>query len=575
MSIYDKSSLVLIPSGTKTSKVYSQKPTNGDGDFDFTRSTAATRVNADGNIEKETSNLQLHSNNFNAWNYSTGSSATGGQSGYDGNNDAWLLNDSGVAAPTYAIYRNFSTTGVLTMSLYAKAGTRDVVVFDITGTNSGQAEFNLTSGTLVSSSGAINTTIEAVGAAGWYRCSVTCNPSSTIYTRIGAGGAGTIYLQDVQVEYGLVARDYIETTTTALYGGITDNVPRLDYTDSSCPALLLEPQRTNIIANSEYAGTNNWGNPQRLTTIANQTTSPEGVVNATKVNETAVSGTHMFDYNFTATSGVAYTFSYFAKAAERTQCYLFGYTDGGVFSGQRAIFDLSNGTITSNVGNGIADIQPYSNGWYRVSLTLTSSATSTAGYWGIGLALNSATSYLGVASSGINMYGFQLEAGSYATSYIPTYGVSQTRALDSCSKTGVSSLIGQTEGTMFMDADFKNNAGDQTILISSSGFNDYVFIQMNSSNVLEAGIVVNAVEVARIGVGKTSGIYKCAFSYANNDFVFYVNGVKVGTDSSGSMSGFTADFINLNHNNTGYSLNNYSLFKTRLTNEELATLTTI
>lgn len=575
MSIYDKSSLVLIPSGTKTSKVYSQKPTNGDGDFDFTRSTAATRVNADGNIEKETSNLQLHSNNFNAWNYSTGSSATGGQSGYDGNNDAWLLNDSGVAAPTYAIYRNFSTTGVLTMSLYAKAGTRDVVVFDITGTNSGQAEFNLTSGTLVSSSGAINTTIEAVGAAGWYRCSVTCNPSSTIYTRIGAGGAGTIYLQDVQVEYGLVARDYIETTTTALYGGITDNVPRLDYTDGSCPALLLEPQRTNIIANSEYAGTNNWGNPQRLTTIANQTTSPEGVVNATKVNETAVSGTHMFDYNFTATSGVAYTFSYFAKAAERTQCYLFGYTDGGVFSGQRAIFDLSNGTITSNVGNGIADIQPYSNGWYRVSLTLTSSATSTAGYWGIGLALNSATSYLGVASSGINMYGFQLEAGSYATSYIPTYGVSQTRALDSCSKTGVSSLIGQTEGTMFMDADFKNNAGDQTILISSSGFNDYVFIQMNSSNVLEAGIVVNAVEVARIGVGKTSGIYKCAFSYANNDFVFYVNGVKVGTDSSGSMSGFTADFINLNHNNTGYSLNNYSLFKTRLTNEELATLTTI
>ena len=57
MSIYDKASLVLIPSGTKTSKVYSQKPVNGDGDFTFSRSTAATRVNADGNIEKETQNL--------------------------------------------------------------------------------------------------------------------------------------------------------------------------------------------------------------------------------------------------------------------------------------------------------------------------------------------------------------------------------------------------------------------------------------------------------------------------------------------------------------------------------------
>ena len=64
----------------------------------------------------------------------------------------------------------------------------------------------------------------------------------------------TIYLQDAQLEQGLVARDYIETTTTAVEGGITDNVPRLDYTDSSCPALLLEPQRTNLFA---FADTSN------------------------------------------------------------------------------------------------------------------------------------------------------------------------------------------------------------------------------------------------------------------------------------------------------------------------------
>ena len=63
-NIYDKASLVLIPSGTKTSKVYSQKPVNGDGDFTFSRSTAATRVNADGNIEKETQNLLLNLINF-------------------------------------------------------------------------------------------------------------------------------------------------------------------------------------------------------------------------------------------------------------------------------------------------------------------------------------------------------------------------------------------------------------------------------------------------------------------------------------------------------------------------------
>ena len=83
MSIYDKASLVLIPSGTKTSKVYSQKPVNGDGDFTFSRSTAATRVNADGNIEKETQNLLLQSNTFDT---DLGNTLTEDRrsSGYDG-----------------------------------------------------------------------------------------------------------------------------------------------------------------------------------------------------------------------------------------------------------------------------------------------------------------------------------------------------------------------------------------------------------------------------------------------------------------------------------------------------------
>jgi len=86
MSIYDKSSLVLIPSGTKTGKVYSQKPVSGDGDFTFTRASAATRVNADGNIEKETQNLLLQSNFSSSWS-ATVATMTGGQSGYDGSND--------------------------------------------------------------------------------------------------------------------------------------------------------------------------------------------------------------------------------------------------------------------------------------------------------------------------------------------------------------------------------------------------------------------------------------------------------------------------------------------------------
>ena len=95
-NIYDKSSLVLIPSGTKTGKVFSQKPVSGDGDFTFTRASAATRVNADGNIEKETENKLVQSNAFDVsanW-LSSNVTETGGQSGYDGTNNAWLIDIS-------------------------------------------------------------------------------------------------------------------------------------------------------------------------------------------------------------------------------------------------------------------------------------------------------------------------------------------------------------------------------------------------------------------------------------------------------------------------------------------------
>jgi hypothetical protein len=104
---------------------------------------------------------------------------------------------------------------------------------------------------------AIDTGIEDVGS-GWYRCYATWNVASTSVVQYYVGwsdsDSNTLYIQDAQVEQGLVARDYIETTTAAVEGGITDNVPRLDYTDSSCPALLLEPQRFNAIDSSEYAG---------------------------------------------------------------------------------------------------------------------------------------------------------------------------------------------------------------------------------------------------------------------------------------------------------------------------------
>ena len=247
MSIYDKSSLVLIPSGTKTGKVYSQKPVSGDGDFTFTRSSAATRVNADGNIEKETQNLLLQSNSFDTgWSFAN-ANVTGGQAGYDGSNDAWLLTKT---AGFGRVQRGVSVSGVHTASVYVKAGSlnwcRFLMLPVVSGTDP-QVYINLSDGSLGSEYNNITATSTSVGN-GWYRLTLTFQQAITEFRIYPAdannnvSGTGSIYIQDAQLEQGLVARDYIETTTTAVEGGITDNVPRLDYTDSSCPALLLEPQ---------------------------------------------------------------------------------------------------------------------------------------------------------------------------------------------------------------------------------------------------------------------------------------------------------------------------------------------
>ena len=217
-NIYDKSSLVLIPSGTKTGKVYSQVPVSGDGDFTFTRSSAATRVNADGNIEKETSNLLLQSNQFDTTWTLNSASVTSGQSGYDGSNDAWKLQSNG--GNYCRVNQSTGINSVVTNSIYAKAGNVNFIGATATnGSGSDVVIFNLSTGVVSSTTGSnvIDANIEDIGS-GWYRCSVSSTANSAGYalwyvSDSGSSGSSSgdyVFIQDAQQEYGLVAKDYIE-----------------------------------------------------------------------------------------------------------------------------------------------------------------------------------------------------------------------------------------------------------------------------------------------------------------------------------------------------------------------------
>jgi hypothetical protein len=575
MSTYDKASLVLIPSGTKEGVVFSQKPTNGDGDFTFTRASSATRVNSDGLIEKETQNLLLQSNTFDTWDGIA--STLSGQSGYDGTNDAWLITKSGTFD---SIRQVISNSGVATFSVYAKAGTYDYVLLHIED-SSGDclANFDLSTGSLGTLTNGITSKIEDVGG-GWYRCSATFNRNVTdvrIYPSESGGYTGTsgsIYIQDAQLNQGLVADSYLETTTTAVYGGITDNIPRLDYTDASCPSLKLEPQRTNLIDYSEYLGV--WA-ATRCIMSDNDTTSPDGTINASKMTSNDYAESYI-QRNATL-SGSIVAYSFYAKKGDLD--YVHSLVWDVSANGCRQWFNISSGTTGSSTtfGSGYsvdsASIENMGNGWYRC----TTIVNCSSGANGFRVNISSADSSL---NSPVNSYGYfwgiQAEDfSSYATSYIPTYGASVTRVGDGDISKVVSSsnLLGNTYSIFF-------NCDNINFGSSTNNFN-YLSSSLGGSAMYVYG--------STLGINTTTGDDYSTFLqgftnpkggkflavYDGTQVKIYKDGSLYKTISNPSTRWDNPSNYRLRQNASNSSINykSFILFPTALTDEEAIALTTI
>jgi hypothetical protein len=263
------------------------------------------------------------------------------------------------------------------------------------------------------------------------------------------------------------------------------------------------------------------------------------------------------------------TFSFFAKSGERTKVAILStIIDLG--------FDLSNGTLI-DLGSGTSSgkIEDYGNGWYRCSLYQSTGIVSLS----IGLLNNSnAISYTGDGTSGTYIWGAQIEAGSYATSYIPTTSASVTRNADVISKTGISSLIGQTEGTMFCDlSDYIEL--DIPCLTIDNGTNDnrIVLFREAGTGYLSLYLVASGTPVAAVSTTSASD-GKIAIAYNGSGFVMYRNGVQILTATSAVPSSMSAVRFNGRATNDFYTtrkIKSFALWKTRLTNTQLAQLTTI
>lgn len=390
--------------------------------------------------------------------------------------------------------------------------------------------------------------------------------ASKLYAIKPTDGSG-----DLTVVRATTAR---RVNSAGLIESVANNVPRLDYTNGSCPSILVEPQRTNLVAYSEEFDQSYWLK-QNIIVTANSTTSPDGNLTADTFIANNVNTQHRFDRSISGTGGVTYTFSAFFKAKEYDKIMLRTADQGS------STFDLTNGIVLSSTLGVTAKIESYNNNWYRCSvsqiLTTTSTMTSRINI----LNENGLLNFAGDGTSGLYIWGAQLEAGSNATSYIPTTTASVTRNADVISKTGISSLIGQTEGTIFVDIFFKESVktDNQIITISDGTIANRFVLRIFNNTIFECRIVKGNVVQTLITSGSiVTDTIKLAIAYNLNDIVFYINGNLIGTDNNSLIP--NTNKINLGSNSTGVGIlddriNSAILFKTRLTNDELATLTTL
>ena len=580
-NLLSQASLVMIPSGYKEDVVYSAIPTNGSGDLSFTRASNGTRVNSAGLVEVVAWNLVQQSETFDnvAWIKQFATVTANSTTAPNGTLTADTFN---VTATAYSsIYNNGALSlslGIYTQGIYAKKGTKNYLyILDLTAT-SAKAWFNLDTGVVGTVASGYTATMESVGN-GWYRCSLSQNTSITpSYFHFGASdsdnsftpsSSGNIYIYGAQLNIGSTAKPYFPTTDRL-------NVPRLTYQNGGggCPSLLLEKQSTNLLTYSEQFDNADWLK-QNLNVTANATTSPDGTQNADKLIANTTNGRHLIYQAFNVST--THTFTTYAKAGENSFLIMRLDTDSPEI---KTWFNLSNGTIGTSEG-GSPTITSVGNGWYRCSVQFVSSTSQT-----VYAVLYTATTdnqevFAGNGTDGTFVWGAQLEASSYATSYIgPTTSSSATRVADACSKTGISSLIGGTSGTVFFDIKTNpvlSSEPNKQFCYYTNSVGQQAYMFLGSTNLISTNSNWGSLSWATPFVANTR--YKVALVYAPNDFALYVNGVSVATASSGTPLN-AQNLISIG-SYTGSSewnefvFNQYTHFPSRLTNAELASLTTI
>ena len=569
----------------------------------FTRASTATYYDGVTNAVAE-QNLFTYSEQFDnaAWSKTSSTVTANSIVAPDGTTTADTLTASSTAA-TVCVIQGIQNVVGQTVSVYAKAGTSSFLGVQVYNSAS-WANFNLSTGAVASSSGC-TASVVSVGNS-WYRCIVAnttngalnvviagkdADPGVAPYNNGNMTSGNTIYLWGAQVEIRAAVTAYTPTTTAAITNYIpvlqtaASGVARLDYnpTTGESLGLLIEESRTNLATYSTDFSQAVW-TKLNSTVTANVTVAPDSTLTASLLLPNLGSSPGG-EISRTGTNGI---FSIYVKRQNARYC---GFTTYGYFGGN-VYFDLDTGTVVSgysfnaNFGTVTPAIVSAGNGWYRISITATTDSSRLFRLFPSATATNG-NPPTGDGTSGIYIWGAQLEAGAFATSYIPTVASQVTRAADAASMTGTnfSSWYNVGQGSFY---------GEANLYGGVNGLYNYIayatdgttannirlgFYNNGTSNYGGLGISVTSVaQTIFVTAGLSANTFaKLAGSYAPNNFAISKDGATAVTSSSGGIPAVSSLYIGQRVGNAEYidgHIKRIAYYPVALTSTQLVTLTT-
>ena len=372
--------------------------------------------------------------------------------------------------------------------------------------------------------------------------------ASKLYSVVPSDGTG-----DMTVVRATTAT---RVNSSSLIESVAINIPRIDYTNGSCPSLLVEPQRTNLALNSD-------GNVSTYPTainVTNASSSFNSFVNAIQFPSTALA----LAYKSVVTTAQTYAISVFIKMDDNSV---------PILSASQTTGNLCL-VIAGNIATNNLKVESYGNNVYRLSATATSLAVNVN---------NGVIRYDTQVLKSFKITGIQLEAASYPTSYIPTVASSVTRNADVISKTGISSLINSQEGVLFVDLQFFTGIGNiRSIHISNGdnnnriGFYGHPSVANRITFAISSGGVITDINFNGVTLTNRN---KVLIRYSGTTFTGFVNGVK---STNQTFTPFAANFLNRIGLDYGEDIlryegriNSIQLYKTALTDAECIALTTL